>query len=100
MKKISEFISYYKPHKKLFFWDMVCAFLVAVADLVYPVIAKNMINDYVPNGKIRLFLVWAGVLLLIYIVKGLLNYFILYYGHIMGVRMQADMRQKLFSHLQ
>lgn len=100
MKKILEFASYYKPHRKLFFWDMICAFLVALADLVYPVIAKNMINDYVPNGKIRLFLVWAGVLLLIYIIKGLLNYFILYYGHIMGVRMQADMRQKLFSHLQ
>ncbi len=100
MKTILAFASYYKPHKKLFFWDMVCAFLVAMADLLYPVIAKNMINDYVPNGKIRLFLVWGGVLLLIYIVKAFLNYFILYYGHVMGVKMQAEMRQKIFSHLQ
>lgn len=100
MKKILEFASYYKPHRKLFFWDMLCALFVALADLVYPVIAKNMINDYVPNANIRLFVVWSVVLLVIYIVKALLNYFIQYYGHVMGVRMQADMRQKLFSHLQ
>ena len=100
MKNIRDFLSYYKPHKKLFFADMLCAFLVAVADLVYPLIAKNMINDYVPNANMRLFLVWSVVLLLIYIIKALLNYFIQYYGHVMGVRMQAEMRQKLFRHLE
>ena len=100
MKKILAFAAYYKPHKKLFFWDMICALFVALADLVYPIIAKNIINDYVPNKNLRLFFVWSGVLLLIYIVKALLNYFIQYYGHVMGVRMQAEMRQKLFSHLQ
>ncbi len=100
MKKIFAFAAYYKPHLKLFFWDMVCALFVAVADLVYPLIAKNIINDYVPNKNIRFFLIWSGILLMIYIVKGLLNYFIQYYGHVMGVRMQAEMRQKLFSHLQ
>ncbi len=100
MKHIRDFLSYYKPHKKLFFQDMFCAFLVAVADLVYPMIAKNMINDYVPNQNIRLFVVWSGVLLAIYIIKAFLNYFIQYYGHVMGVRMQAEMRQKLFRHLE
>ena len=100
MKKILAFASYYQPHKKLFFWDMLCALFVALADLVYPLIAKNIINDYVPNKNLRLFLVWSAALLLIYIVKALLNYFIQYYGHVMGVRMQAEMRQKLFSHLQ
>ena len=100
MKTIFDFISYYKPHKKLFFWDMICAFLVAAADLLYPIIAKNIINDYVPNGNMRFFLIWSAVLLLIYIGKAGLNYFILYYGHVMGVRMQADMRQKIFRHLQ
>ncbi len=100
MKHIRDFLSYYKPHKKLFFQDMFCAFLVAVADLVYPMIAKNMINDYVPNQNIRLFVVWSTVLLAIYIIKAFLNYFIQYYGHVMGVRMQAEMRQKLFRHLE
>lgn len=100
LKNIMAFIAYYKPHKKLFFWDMICALFVALADLVYPLIAKNIINDYVPNQNVRLFLVWSGVLLVIYIVKAMLNYFILYYGHVMGVKMQAQMRQKLFAHLQ
>ncbi len=100
MKNIRDFLSYYKPHKKLFLMDMLCAFLVAVADLVYPMIAKNMINDYVPNGNIRLFAVWSVVLLVIYGVKAMLNYFILYYGHVMGVRMQAQMREDLFRHLE
>ena len=97
---IKRFISYYKPHWKLFCADMFCAFLVAVADLFYPIIAKNMINDYVPNKNLRLLLIWGGVLLAIYCVKAGLNYFIQYYGHIVGVRMQADMRRDVFKRLQ
>ncbi len=97
---IRKFIRYYKPHRKLFFWDMFCALIVAVADLFYPVIAKNMINDYVPNKNLRLLIVWGVVLLFIYILKAGLNYFIQYYGHIVGVRIQADMRRDIFKRLQ
>jgi len=97
---IRRFIKYYKPHRKLFFLDMLCAFLVALADLFYPMITRSVINDYVPNGKLRLLITWAGILLLIYIVKMGLNYFIQYYGHVVGVRMQADMRRDIFTHLQ
>lgn len=97
---LRHFIRYYKPHRKLFFLDMLCAFLVAVCDLFYPIIAGNIINDYVPNQNIRLLLVWAGVLLLIYVLKAGLNWFIQYWGHIVGVRMQGDMRRDVFAHLQ
>ena len=97
---IREFIKFYKPHKKLFAIDMIAAFIVACCDLFYPVIAKNIINDYVPNKNIRLFIIWAVALLAIYIVKAGLNYVIQYWGHIVGVRMQGDMRQVLFKHLQ
>jgi len=97
---IRRFIKYYKPHKKLFLWDMFCALIVAVADLFYPVIAKNMINDYVPNKNLRLLVIWGIVLLFIYILKAGLNYFIQYYGHIVGVRIQADMRRDIFKRLQ
>ena len=54
MLLIKKFISYYKPHKKLFAVDMICSFLVAVCDLFYPTIAKNIINAYVPNKELRL----------------------------------------------
>ncbi len=97
---IKRFIHYYKPHRKLFFADMFCALLVAICDLFYPMIAKNIINDYVPNRNLRLLIVWAIALVFIYLLKAALNYFIQYYGHIVGVRMQADMRRDMFEKLQ
>ena len=100
MSLLRRFISYYKPHRRLFCADMICAFIVAVCDLFYPMIAKNMINDYVPNRSLRLLLIWGGVLLFIYLLKAALNWFIQYYGHIVGVRMQADMRRDVFRRLQ
>lgn len=93
-------MSYYKPHKKLFALDMLCAFLVAICDLFYPMITRNLINDYVPNRQLQLIFIWAFVLLGIYLLKAGLNYFIQYYGHVVGVRMQADMRKEVFTHLQ
>ncbi len=97
---IRKFAKYYKPHWKLFALDMFCAFVVSCCNLFYPVITKNIINDYVPNQNLRLFIVWAVVLLLIYVVKAFLNYIIQYWGHMVGVRIQGDMRQELFQHLQ
>lgn len=97
---IRRFIAYYKPHRKLFALDMLCALIVAVCDLFYPMITRNIINDYVPNRQIRLLVVWSAALLLIYLLKMGLNYFIQFYGHVVGVRMQADMRRDVFTHLQ
>lgn len=97
---LKEFISYYKPHRKLFAIDMICAFIVACCDLFYPLIAKNIINDYVPDRNLRLFVTWIIILLAIYIVKALLSYVVQYWGHVVGVRMQADMRGDFFRHLQ
>ncbi len=97
---LKRFIQYYKPHKRLFIIDMVSAFLVALCDFFYPMITRNVINNYVPNQKLRLIFIWGGVLLLIYVIKAGLNYIIQYYGHVVGVRMQADMRKDIFKHLQ
>lgn len=97
---IRKFFSYYKPHMKLFVIDMICALIVAGCNLFYPRIAGNIINYYVPDGNLRLLLIWGGVLLLIYIVKALLNFVIQYWGHIMGVRIQADMRRDFFYRIQ
>ncbi len=97
---IKEFIKYYKPHKKLFMFDMFCSFLIALTDLFYPIITKNIINDYVPNRNLRLVIVWALIILVLYLLKMALNYFVAYWGHIVGVRMQGDMRRDMFRHLQ
>lgn len=97
---LKSFISYYAPYKKLFFMDMLAAFMVAIIDLVYPMITRNIINDAVPNRNIRMIFVFCIVLLVIFTIKAGLNYFIQYYGHVVGVRMQGDMRRKVFKHLQ
>ena len=97
---IKRFASYYKPHMKLFIADLVCAFILALCDLVYPMITRNMMNEYIPNKNARLLIVWAAILLGIYILKTALNFFVNFYGHIVGVRMQADMRRDVFAHLQ
>lgn len=94
------FASYYKPHVKLFAIDMVCAFVISVFNLVYPYITKEIINNYVPNKLMYLLLAGAGLLLGLYVIKACLNYVLQYWGHVVGVRIQADMRRELFDHLQ
>ena len=89
MQLFRKLIKYYKPHMKLFYIDMACAFLVAVSDLFYPYIVKDIINDFIPNKNLRMLIVWAVVLLLIYIVKAFMNFVVQYWGHVMGVRFKA-----------
>ena len=97
---LKEFIKYYKPYKKLFILDLLAAFTVALCDLVYPMITRNIMNEVVPNKDLRMLQVFAISLLLIFLLKAGLNYFMQYWGHVVGVRMQADMRSYVFTHLQ
>ncbi|EHK2328547.1 ABC transporter ATP-binding protein [Clostridium perfringens] len=97
---LKRFIRYYKPYKKLFILDLLAAFLVSACDLFYPMITRNIINDVIPNKQIKLLFVFAVVLTLIFLIKAGLNYFMQYWGHVVGVRMQADMRRDLFDKLQ
>ncbi len=103
MKKrdtVKKFIGYYKPHWKLFVLDTFCSLFIAAFNLFYPFITKNIINDYVPNKNMQLIIIWAVVLAIIYIVRAILTYVVQYWGHVLGIRMQGDMRQDMFRHLQ
>jgi len=93
---IKKFISYYKPHLPLFCLDMLCALVVALCNLFYPTLAKNIINDYAYRDTYDAIIFGAIALLAVYIVKAVGTYVIGYYGHVVGVRMQADMRSDLF----
>ena len=97
---IKRFLPYYKPQWKMFVADMICALILALCDLVYPTITRSMLNVYIPNNQIRLLVLWAVILLLIYIVKLGMNYFVAYWGHLVGVHMQAHMRRDVFNHLE
>ncbi|AZR73413.1 thiamine ABC transporter permease [Anoxybacter fermentans] len=97
---LKRFISYYRPHWKLFCLDITCAFLITGIDLLFPIITRNFINDIIPNGKFELFWKFSFFLLILYILRTILQYILEYWGHVVGVRMEADMRRDLFTHLQ
>jgi len=96
MKLIKKFASYYKPHLKLFILDLLCALTVALCNLFYPQIAGNIIK----TKELHYIIMWSAILLGIFIFKAALNYIINYWGHVVGVRIQGDMREELFRHLQ
>ena len=94
------FVAYYKPHKKILIPDLISSFLIAIIGIGYPVITRSMLNNWIPNRNITFIIIGSVSLILIYFVRALLRYFVQYYGHVMGVRMQADMRKDLFDKLQ
>ncbi|MBQ6702700.1 MAG: ABC transporter ATP-binding protein [Clostridia bacterium] len=97
---LKRFIAYYRPHKKIFILDMTASLLVSVIGILYPMVTRTMLNDLIPERKYQMIVIFGLTLLLLYAVRMALNFFIQYQGHIMGVRMQAQMRSELFSHLQ
>lgn len=97
---LKKFFSYYRPHMGLFIIDMICAFLVAVCNLFFPFVTGNIISVYIPDKRLDLVLVWCGVLLFVYVFKAFLAYVIQYWGHVMGVRIQGDMRKDFFHHIE
>lgn len=97
---LKRFVKYYKPHRKLFCIDMFCAFIISVFNLFYPYVTKEIINNYAPNKLLYMLITFSIVLLVMYVIKAVLNFVLQYWGHLVGVRMQADMRSELFNHLQ
>ena len=97
---IKEFVQYYRPYKKLFILDMICAFSASMCNLLYPIMTRNIMDDIIPNKKIDLLFIFAAILIVIFVAKAGFNYFMQYWGHVVGVRMQADMRSVVFRHLQ
>ena len=97
---VRRFIRYYKPHKKLFCMDMGACILVAMIGIIYPIITRTMLNTLIPDRNYRMIVILGVTLLALYLAKMLLNYFIQYKGHMMGVFMQARMRSDMFDHLE
>lgn len=94
------FIHYYKNHKLILFLDMTAAFLIAVTGIAYPIITRVMLSDWIPNNDLKLIIIGGASLVAIYLVRMGLRYFVQYYGHVMGVHMQGEMRTDLFNKLQ
>ncbi len=97
---LKRFLSYYKPHKVTFALDMLSSLAMSIIAIFYPVITRTMLNDLIPNEKYTEIIIYGVGLLLIYAIRMGLSYYVQYYGHIMGVKMQATMRSALFNHLE
>lgn len=103
LNKISRFIAYYKPYKLLFFADMLCALVVSGVDLSFPILVRNLLDKGINNVQglaFDLILKVAVLMVFLRVIEYLCNYFITAWGHIMGARMEFDMRRDIFSHLQ
>ncbi len=97
---LKRFLAYYKPHKLIFTMDMIASLLVSLIAIVYPIVTRTMLNDLIPNKNYRMVVIFGVSLLVLYFVRKMLNYFIQYYGHVMGVKMQAQMRSDMFRKLE
>lgn len=97
---IKRFIKYYKPHMRLFILDLFCALGISLIDLIFPIASKKVMYDYIPNEMINLIIKLGIILLIFFIIRFILSYFIGYYGHVMGIRLESDMRRDLFKKFQ
>ena len=97
---LKRFLAYYKPHKLLFALDMLASLAVSLIGIVYPMVTRHMLNDLIPNRNYRMIIIFGIALFATYVVRMLLNFFIQYYGHMMGVHIQAKMRSDMFNHLE
>ena len=94
------FARFYKKHIGLFLLDMICALLVAAVDLTFPYISKMSMERYLPENEYKTFFIVMVIMVCAYIVRAFLYYIITYWGHRMGVYMEADMRSELFTHIE
>ena len=94
------FASYYKPHLALFLLDMLCALGISLVDLAFPLVSRYAMQRMLPQRLFGLFFSVMAALLLAYLLKGIFYFIVTYWGHLLGVRIEADIRSALFSHMQ
>lgn len=99
-RKLPIFISYYRPHWRLFVLDLSCALGISLIDLSFPLVTRFSLQDLLPNKAYALFALAMGLSFLAFAARAGLQYVVTYWGHLLGVRMETDMRRDLFAHLQ
>ena len=94
------FFSYYKPHLPLFIADMACAFCIAAIDVAFPMFSRFALYTLIPRRELRTFLLLVGVLLAGFVLRWFCNWFVNYWGHVFGNRIEQDMRRDVLDHLE
>ncbi len=99
-KPLKVFFSYYRPHLDLFVADMICAFFIAVIDVSFPFVTRHLLNTLIPKGAMRLFFCIISFMLAVYCIRWVCVWFVNYWGHVFGVKVETDMRRDVFSKLE
>ena len=94
------FFSYYKPHIGLFIIDMMCAFFMAAIDVAFPMFSRYALNTLIPNYQLKTFLILVAILFVGFCIHKGCNWFVAYWGHVFGNRVEQDMRCDVFDHLE
>ena len=94
------FLSYFKPHWKLFVLDILCATFIAAVDLAFPLVSRTAMKELLPQNAYGTFFLIMGIMAVAYLVRGFFYYIIGYWGHTFGIRVEADIRRDLFHHMQ
>ncbi len=97
---LKRFFSYYKPYKGLFILDFSCAILVALIELAFPMVLNKVIDDILPDGEIKWIFMASLLLFALYIFNSILHFIVSYWGHMLGINIETDMRKESFSHVQ
>lgn len=100
MKEFKSFIKYYKPHIKLLLFTLTCAIFLASLDLAFPKIIQILIDEIIPVKNMKLFYQISIGLIIMYIIRFIVSYFQLYFGNLLGIKIETRMRKELFTHLQ
>lgn len=101
MNTLKKFISYYRPYRAVFYFDLFCAAVISVVDLAYPQLLRSLTKTLFTGNKSAILgaLPWLFLILLImYTIQSLCKYYVTCQGHIMGAKMERDMRKQLFEH--
>lgn len=97
---LKRFFSYYRPYKGLFLLDFSCAVVAGILELAFPLAVNQFVDKLLPSQNWSL-ITWACIALLgVYVLNTALNYIVTYWGHMLGINIETDMRKKLFDHIQ
>lgn len=97
---LRRFFAYYRPYKHLFILDFACAIFAALLELAFPLAVNRIVDDLLPSGNWKWILIACLALLAIYVVSAALHYVVTYWGHMLGINIESDMRKKLFDRVQ
>ncbi len=97
---ISRFFQYYKPHVRLFSMDIFCSIVSGILELAFPLAVHSFIDKLLPGQNWALILGASAALLGVYLVNTCLQFFMNYWGHVLGIAIETEMRRKIFDHLQ